>query len=448
MASTYPGAIKVFVNFEDYVNINYAENLNEMHDEIVSMETVLGTQPQLLHDPSHTSNTVGDVLDTLDTGKSPVGHTHTSLPSSTLGGPASGFNISANLNNLQAQNNDSPAPMTLQFNGGDLVIGSANIQVTVNGSINTQNGSLATDTFTAQTGNIEGDLNVQGLHSAQDIVANGNITANDVIATNVLEGFRLLVATNGRLDLNNGETIHGGPPGTVNQTWLDGSTLDSIKVINGQLVVIMTHPSATGVVWNEAIAIYERPPTFSDGYISFWNYWNGGTAFQVFTDAQQLSFGVQSRTAAGDPGPFTGSSFISTSHLGSKEDIQGIPQGLKELKKLRPIQFRRPKPDFFAPRKPDKGRGWKAIHGPEKEALRSGHEAGKSKGDIRRESTPYHGLIAEDVATVIPHVVHHNSDGTPYGIDYGALVPLLIKSVQELAAKVEGLEGYIKEHML
>lgn len=448
MPSTFPGAIKVFVVFDDYEDINYAANLNELHDEIVSIETFLGPNPQTLHDPAHTDNSVGAVLDTLDTGKSPVGHTHSNLPASSLGGPSTGFNILASLNNLQAQNNGSPVPMLLQFNGGDLVIGSSGIQVTVNGSLNTLRGSLTTDTLTAQTGNIEGSLTVQGLHSAQDIVSTGNVDANNITASDVLQGFRLLIAPNGVLDLNNGETIHGGPPGTVNQTWFDGSTLDSIKVMNGQLTVIMTHPSGTGVVWNEAIAIFERPPIFSDGYLSFWNYWNGGTAFQVFTDAQQLSFGIQSRTAAGNPGPFTGSSFISTSYLGSKEDVQDIHQGLKELRKLRPIQFRRPKPDFFAPRVPDKERGWKALHGPAKEALRSGHEAGKSKGDIRRESTPYHGLIAEEIVTVIPHVVHHDSDGSPYGIDYSALVPLLIKSIQEMADKVDRLEGYIQEHML
>lgn len=445
MAATYPGAIRVFINFADYVDINYAQNINELHDEIVAIETYLGPNPQTLHDAAHTSNTVGDVLDTLDTGKSPIGHTHASLPSSTLGGPASGFNVSANLNNLQAQNDGVAAPLLLQYNGGDLVVGSGGIQVTVNGSLNTQAGSITTDVLTAQGGNIEGDLTVQGLHSAQDIQSNGSVEAVNVTASNLMEAFRFLVSGNGVIDLGNGETIHSGGAW---QTVFDGSTLNSLKLINGQMIVVMTHPAFTGVVWNEAQLILERPPTFSDGYISWWNYWNGGTAFQIFTDAQQLNLGVQSRTAAGLEAPFTASSFITVSRQSSKEEIQDIGQGLRELKKLRPVQFRRPTPDFFAPKKYIDEQTWVAIHGEEKEKLRGKYEKGKSAGDVKREGTPYHGLIAEEVATVIPHVVHHDTDGSPFGIDYGALVPLLIHSVQELAAKVEGLEGYIREHML
>lgn len=51
------------------------------------------------------------------------------------------------------------------------------------------------------------------------------------------------------------------------------------------------------------------------------------------------------------------------------------------------------------------------------------------------------GLIAEDVEPILPEVVQYTLDGTVDGLDYTAIVPVLIKAVQELSARVEELEG-------
>lgn len=46
------------------------------------------------------------------------------------------------------------------------------------------------------------------------------------------------------------------------------------------------------------------------------------------------------------------------------------------------------------------------------------------------------GLVAEDVAAVLPEVIGWAADGvTPRGISYGRLVPILVAAIQELAAR-------------
>jgi chorismate mutase len=49
------------------------------------------------------------------------------------------------------------------------------------------------------------------------------------------------------------------------------------------------------------------------------------------------------------------------------------------------------------------------------------------------------GLIAQEVATVLPEVVIQNNDGY-LSVAYGNIVSVLIEAVKELSAKVEELE--------
>ena len=55
-----------------------------------------------------------------------------------------------------------------------------------------------------------------------------------------------------------------------------------------------------------------------------------------------------------------------------------------------------------------------------------------------------YGVIAHEVAEVMPYVVMGEKDGEFYqGVDYSKLVPILIKSIQELQAKIVTLESKI-----
>lgn len=55
-----------------------------------------------------------------------------------------------------------------------------------------------------------------------------------------------------------------------------------------------------------------------------------------------------------------------------------------------------------------------------------------------------YGLIAEEVFKTIPEVVELNENGTAEAISYTKLIPILIKSVQELQQQVNELKGQLK----
>jgi hypothetical protein len=54
-------------------------------------------------------------------------------------------------------------------------------------------------------------------------------------------------------------------------------------------------------------------------------------------------------------------------------------------------------------------------------------------------------MIAQDLHTVAPEAVSVGDDGeelkTPWGVDYSKLVPMLVKEIQSLRARVAQLES-------
>jgi hypothetical protein len=73
MAATYPVALKVFSTFHDYTDVIWAWSVNEIHDEIVQIETVLGTSPFT----GTPYTTFGGAIQDLYANKAPSTHTHT-----------------------------------------------------------------------------------------------------------------------------------------------------------------------------------------------------------------------------------------------------------------------------------------------------------------------------------------------------------------------------------
>lgn len=55
------------------------------------------------------------------------------------------------------------------------------------------------------------------------------------------------------------------------------------------------------------------------------------------------------------------------------------------------------------------------------------------------------GLIAQDVEKVLPEVVEAIDDGKFLGVDYQALVPVLIEAVKDLHAELEGMKKEMHE---
>ena len=73
MAASYPNTLKIFQTFSDYSDIIFAISVNEIHDEVVSLESTLGANP--LTGTGYTS--VGQGLQDLFTNKADANHTHT-----------------------------------------------------------------------------------------------------------------------------------------------------------------------------------------------------------------------------------------------------------------------------------------------------------------------------------------------------------------------------------
>jgi hypothetical protein len=93
---------------------------------------------------------------------------------------------------------------------------------------------------------------------------------------------------------------------------------------------------------------------------------------------------------------------INTSDFRLKKNIKNLDYGLSEILKLRPVSY-----------------NWK---------------------DESNKKTKL-GLIAQETELVIPEVVHAPEGKDDfYGLNYADLIPVLIKSAQELNAKIEALE--------
>ena len=61
----------------------------------------------------------------------------------------------------------------------------------------------------------------------------------------------------------------------------------------------------------------------------------------------------------------------------------------------------------------------------------------------------YHelGVIAQEIKSIVPNAVTEGGDDVtkhPFGVDYGKIVPYLIKAVQELSATIDELKTEIQ----
>jgi len=103
---------------------------------------------------------------------------------------------------------------------------------------------------------------------------------------------------------------------------------------------------------------------------------------------------------------FATNPIINTSDFREKKEINSIEYGLETIQQLKPVSYY-----------------WKS-------------------GDADKKL----GLIAQDVLELIPEIVNIPEDEKGlYGITYSELIPVLIKSIQELSESVEQQEIKIKE---
>lgn len=181
----------------------------------------------------------------------------------------------------------------------------------------------------------------------------------------------------------------------------------------------------------------------------------GGTAPQIRT-AQNDNY-MYFRDAGGSSyTPIAASAFTVNSTRRSKQDVELWPplsrdlgaassqnQSTQLLRSLKPVSFRRKEEDFMAEvpedEKAQKDTANYAIHRCETANCTGEKDspcswrANWERGEV--------GLIVEEVIEYFPEAVMTNHDGEPEGISLAPLVTAVIAAVQELAGRVDQLEG-------
>lgn len=129
---------------------------------------------------------------------------------------------------------------------------------------------------------------------------------------------------------------------------------------------------------------------------------------------QQFLFTAGLETQGNSGGP---SAWIIYSDERLKKNIQPLSDGLDIVNRLRPVRFQ-----------------WKS---------KAERTIGK---DLKlEEGKPQVGLIAQEVAAVVPEAVVSPAKGSnqPYGLKEGDLVPVLIEAVKEQQAEIDTLKAQV-----
>lgn len=118
------------------------------------------------------------------------------------------------------------------------------------------------------------------------------------------------------------------------------------------------------------------------------------------TDAGGIGQGSYLGSAARAYGLVRSYSFSTASDERLKKDIEELPYGLEHIEALRPVAYK----------------------------FKKGEDVVKL------------GFIAQEVKEVLPEVVD-GAEETNYGVSYDEIIPVLVKAVQELSARVRELGG-------
>jgi hypothetical protein len=179
--------------------------------------------------------------------------------------------------------------------------------------------------------------------------------------------------------------------------WLFEDTTGNFKLATGGIVVAGTTDSTTTTTGALQVA--------------------GGAAIRkrVFIDGITASSGLQTAVLCqSSGGEMIADSVACLASSGRfKQDIKPLAVGLDEVMRLRPVSYRYKPEGIFS------------------------HNANYLKERI--------GFLAEDVQQIEPRVVGYEADGkTARTVSYETMVPLLVKSIQELKGEVDTLKAEIQ----
>jgi hypothetical protein len=116
-------------------------------------------------------------------------------------------------------------------------------------------------------------------------------------------------------------------------------------------------------------------------------------------------------------------SFLTTSDERLKENIRSLTGGLNQILLLKPVIYDFKK-EYAYPSVTEKNQ--KVIDNVEK----------NRKDNI--------GFLAQDLQKVIPEAVEYTDSTDSYNVNYIALIPVLVRAIQEQNAKIASLEAQVK----
>ncbi len=409
--AVYPLAIKAFTTRHDpgllspTGDIIYASHVNELQDEVRALQLTLGVNAAR----SHAS--VDERIELIETGYSLGDHTHTVVANDVV------FRNAADTIHLAVRGSDGSIAvegatvndtLSLQPNGKQVLVG-ANLAYTDSNNLGLRStGTLASDknvaapiiTVTAPSTGRKATIDFEfpslGRNRTISNPSDGALafsSASSVFPTNIFSGH---VTTNlsgsqvqGDILRAGGDIITSASPfsTTAFSTTLGFASGISKADATGYPVQVMNRGVNGFAGFAGMIALVAGPTnvTSTHGCLIQMDQNNGNIIFRNRSDLGFVAL------AAAD--------FAVGSARLLKRDIEDASYGLDTVEKLEPKRYQLKSVD-----------GWRL------------------------------GLIADDVADVVPEVVNGNSPET-MTLNYNGLVPVLIKAVQELSARVRDLEA-------
>lgn len=446
MAASFPQSFFTLSGypFTDLLSVDRAANVNALVAEVLAMEQVLGLGV------GTATSTVAAQLAALQNGKAPLVHTHSGLLTAVLGGAPNGYCVQVANNTLQGLNNGQVAPLLLQSQGGDIKMGTAGSGTTIYGSLGV--GALTASGISSQ-GNIA---------AAQQISATSAQFSNaEVIETLTTSEVSTYTLSANVIDLPNGDSFtapqvaasDGYPFTGLAQVTQWGSATPAgrqttRKSIEGQVWIHKDPAAGQTSDWLASGLIVGTEATGNSPVsLAFAGGWDGvpaGFAAYIQMSPATSNLGFQMLgTGQGSYLPVTASAYLVGSSEQFKDDIRTSPHGLEVLRKLRPVTYTSKGSLNHIVARGNDGR----VLDPKTVAHQRFLESKKrtlSVGDKRRSDQRRVGLVAEEVAEILPEVVGLDAIGRPHAIDYDALVPVLIRALQQADEHITTLEHRIQ----
>jgi hypothetical protein len=269
------------------------------------------------------------------------------------------------------------------------------------GTLNVQGGATIAGSVTT------GALQATSLSSLGAIAATGTVTAGGLVSTgNISASNDIFVGNNASIGgtatvgalVSTGDISTGG---TITVAIVSSSgAINAAGAVNAAQYNIHGLTLLTSV--GSATSIYDGSGAPNIVLDSGGNNFYRAVAHSIMNRPATISYAVFNST-----GTYNASgSWIVISDEAAKTDVAPYSRGLSAIQELRPVSFK--------------------------------YAAGPFAGDETR-----YGLIAQDMQTVVPEMVTEvDLDGERFlGMQPGVLIWALVNSCQELADRVEALEG-------